>query len=91
MRPAISFMCHWSMALSWASLASDLPWWERLWYASVSLVSPSSITGEFTLSSSSAMDRVESVSKASRARSYMRRTFSMYSRGLAGIERARWR
>ena len=42
------------------------------------------MAGELTLSSISVMLRVESVSKARRAMSYMRRTFSMYSRGLAG-------
>ena len=42
------------------------------------------MAGEFTLSSSSVTDRVESVSKASRAMSYISLTFSMYSRGPAG-------
>ena len=41
------------------------------------LTGPNSIAGEFTLSSSKETDRVESVSKARRAMSYINLTFSM--------------
>ena len=52
------------------------------------MVSPANVTtGVPTLLSISVIARVESVSNASRARSYMTFTLSMYCAGLAGLDR----